>query len=149
EPGAVLTAGRLGLLAAAGLKTVAVGRRPLVGLVATGSELREAGEALSPGQIYESNRAALAPLVLRCGGVPKIFPIVADSPIATRAALELAFAGCDLLVTCGGVSVGELDFIKPAFEQLGGRMEFWKVSLKPGRPFVFGRHGEKFLFGLP
>jgi molybdopterin molybdotransferase len=149
EPGVVVTAGRIALLAAAGRATVSVGRRPMVGLLATGSELREAGETLSPGQIYESNRPALATLVLRCGGIPKIFPIVADSPAATRAALELAFAGCDLLVTCGGVSVGELDFIKPGFEQLGGRLQFWKVALKPGRPFVFGRRGGKFLFGLP
>jgi molybdopterin molybdotransferase len=149
ESGVAVTAGRIALLAASGLATVSVGRRPLVGLLATGSELREAGGALSPGQIYESNRPALAPLVLRCGGVLKIFPIVADSPTATRAALELAFAGCDLLVTCGGVSVGELDFVKQVFEELGGRLQFWKVAIKPGRPFVFGRRGEKFLFGLP
>jgi molybdopterin molybdotransferase len=149
EPGVVITAGRIALLAASGRATVPVGRRPLVGLLATGSELREAGEALAPGQIYESNRPALAPLVRRCGGISKIFPIAADSPVATRAALELAFAECDLLVTCGGVSVGELDFVKPVFEQLGGRLQFWKVAIKPGRPFVFGRRGEKFLFGLP
>lgn len=147
--GAVLNAGHIALLSAVGLATVQAGRRPVVGLLATGSELREAGDALAPGQIYESNRSALAPLVRRCGGVPKVYPIVADSPIATRAALELGFSECDVLVTCGGVSVGELDFIKPAFEQVGGQLQFWKVDLKPGRPFVFGRHGVKFLFGLP
>src|SRR5207244_573587 len=65
------------------------------------------------------------------------------------AALEKAFAEGDAVITCGGVSVGEMDFVKSAFEQLGGKLEFWKVAIKPGRPFVFGRRAEKFLFGLP
>src|SRR5207244_510775 len=65
------------------------------------------------------------------------------------AALEKAFAEGDAVITCGGVSVGEMDFVKSAFEQLGGELAFWKVAIKPGRPFVFGRRAEKFLFGLP
>jgi molybdopterin molybdotransferase len=144
-----LTAGRLGLLAAAGVKDVTVGKRPRVGLMATGTELREAGNTLAPGQIYESNRTALFPLMERAGAVVRIFPLVADSLTATRAAIDQAFRQCDILVTSGGVSVGEMDFIREAFEQAGGRLEFWKVAIKPGRPFVLGRRANQFLFGLP
>jgi molybdopterin molybdotransferase len=149
EPGDTLTAGRINLLAAAGVSEVVVGRRPIVGLLATGSELLEAGQPLAPGKIYESNRAGLAALALDAGAVTKIFPLVPDTPEATRTALETAFKQCDLVVTSGGVSVGEMDFIKSAFEEMDGKLEFWKVSIRPGRPFVFGRHGAKFLFGLP
>jgi molybdopterin molybdotransferase len=151
RPGEVLGAAQMALLAAGGVEQVSVGRRPIVALLATGSELKEAGggSALAPGQIYESNRTALAPLIGGAGGAPKIFPIVHDDAEATRAALSRALAECDLVITCGGVSVGEMDFVKSAFEELGGQLQFWKVAIKPGRPFVFGRHGEKFLFGLP
>jgi molybdopterin molybdotransferase len=120
-----------------------------VALLATGSELKEAGSALAPGQIYESNRTALAPLIACAGGLPKIFPIVPDHAEATRGALSRALTECDLVITCGGVSVGEMDFVKSAFEELGGQLQFWKVAIKPGKPFVFGRHREKLLFGLP
>lgn len=161
DAGQILSAAQIGLLAGLGVADVAAGVRPSVALVATGSELVEpAGESASEvrdsrssslrvGQIYESNRAALAPLVSAAGGIPTIFPIVPDEPEATRAALERAFSRCDIVVTCGGVSVGEMDFVKSAFEQLGGQLEFWKVAIKPGRPFVFGRSKNKFLFGLP
>jgi molybdopterin molybdotransferase len=144
-----LSAGRLGLLAAAGIKDVKVGKRPRVGLMATGTELREAGDILGPGQIYESNRTALLALMERTGGVAQVFPLVADSLAATHAAIDQAFRQCDILITSGGVSVGEMDFVREAFEQAGGRLEFWKVAMKPGRPFVLGRRANQFLFGLP
>ncbi len=147
--GDYLTAGRVCLLAAVGMTEVNVGRRPVVGLLASGSELREAGPALAPGQIYESNRLGLSALVSRAGGIPQIFPLVPDTLAATRDALETAFEKCDAVITSGGVSVGEMDFIKSAFEQMGGKLQFWKVAIRPGRPFVFGRCKEKFLFGLP
>jgi len=147
--GEVLTAGRLSLLAAVGLTGVRVGRQPVVGLLATGSELQEAGEPLAPGHIYESNRVALAALIARAGGLSRTFPLVADNLAATRLALEDACRQCDAVVTTGGVSVGEMDFVKHAFEQIGGELEFWKVAMKPGRPFVFGRCQGKLLFGLP
>ena len=151
EAGSALGAAQIALLAANGLAQVNTGRRPTVALLATGSELREAATVseLAPGQIFESNRAALAPLICAAGGVPKIFPIVPDDADATRTALARAFVDCDVVVTCGGVSVGEMDFVKGAFEELGGHLQFWKVAIKPGRPFVFGRHQDKFLFGLP
>ncbi len=147
--GAELTASRISLLAAAGLGEVRVGRRPVVGLLATGSELLAAGQPLAPGKIYESNRLSLAALVADAGAIPRMFPLIPDPLAVTRAALETACQEGDLVVTSGGVSVGEMDFVKSAFEQMGGALEFWKVAMRPGRPFVFGRHGGKFLFGLP
>ncbi len=148
-PGQVTAAGRLALLAATGVNTVNVGKRPIVGLVATGSELRESGQLLNAGQIYESNRVALGSLCTRAGALPRILPLVKDELNITRSALEQAFEECDIVVTSGGVSVGEMDFIKEAFEASGGSLEFWKVAIKPGRPFVFGRRKGKLLFGLP
>ena len=149
EAGKVLTVGRLSLLAAVGLMRVSVGRQPVVCLLASGSELRDAGQILAPGQIYESNRASLAALVRRAGAIPQVLPLVADTLAATRVALTEAFDQCDAVVTLGGVSVGEMDFIKSAFEEIGGQLQFWKVAIRPGRPFVFGRYRKKFLFGLP
>jgi molybdopterin molybdotransferase len=149
EAGAVLTPGRIGLLAAAGFGRLRVGRQPVVGLLATGSELTEPGQPLAPGHIYESNRTALAALMERVGAVPKVLPLVADVLAGTSEALVNAFNQCDAVVTSGGVSVGETDFLKPAFEQIGGELEFWKVAMKPGRPFVFGRRRGRLLFGLP
>jgi len=147
--GDLLATGAISLLAATGWTEVMVGRRPSVGLLATGSELREPGQALAPGQIYESNRIALAALVRRAGGLPTAFPLVPDALADTRMALTEALARSDLLVTSGGVSVGEMDFLKQAFAEIGGELRFWKVAIKPGRPFVFGRTKDKFLFGLP
>lgn len=147
--GEALNAGAIGLLGALGLSEVKVGRRPRVALLATGSELREPGQALEPGSIYESNRQMLVPLLLSAGAQPIILPLVPDTVPATREALEKALAQADAVITTGGVSVGELDFVKAAFEEIGGKLEFWKVAMKPGKPFVFGRWGEKFLFGLP
>ena len=147
--GEAITIGRVGLLAAAGINSVNVHRRPIVGLLATGTELVEAGQPLPPGKIYESNRAALEPLLIRSGAVARVFPLVPDTLNATCEALKQALDECDAVVTSGGVSVGELDFVKAAFEKLGGVMDFWRVAIKPGKPFVFGRRGEKLLFGLP
>ena len=144
-----LTPGRLGLLAATGVREISVRRRPVVGVLATGSELIEAGTIWSPGKIYESNRVMIGALLSRAGAEARVFPLVPDTLEATRAALTNALTECDAVVTSGGVSVGELDFVKAAFEKQGGSMEFWKVSIRPGKPFVFGRRNGKFLFGLP
>jgi molybdopterin molybdotransferase len=149
EAGEVLSVGRISLLAAAGEARVQVGRRPVVGLLATGSELTEPGQPLGPGLIYESIRPALAALIGRADGVPKAFPLVADALAGTRLALADAFNQCDAVVTSGGVSVGEMDFLKRAFEEIGGQLDFWKLAIKPGRPFVLGRLRAKLLFGLP
>ena len=144
-----LTAGRLALLGAMGIERLTTARRPSLGILSTGNELIGAGAPLGPGQIYESNRAVLASLVRQSGGHPRVFPLVRDTREATQRALETAFAECDAVITSGGVSVGEHDYVKPALELLGGTMEFWKVNVKPGKPFVLGRYRDKLLFGLP
>jgi molybdopterin molybdotransferase len=144
-----LHAAHLALIAATGIAQVQVARQPVIGILGTGDEVVEAGQPLGPGQIYESNRVAIAALVRQAGGVPRPLPLVRDSLDATRMALEQAFAECDAVVTTGGVSVGEHDMVKAAFEAMGGTLEFWKVAMRPGKPFVWGRRGEKFLFGLP
>jgi len=149
QPGERLNAGAVGLLAALGVKDIQAGRQPVIALLATGNELEEPGQPLPKGKVYESNRLALASLLPRSGAVPRIFPLLPDDLSAIRKALQQAFAECDGVVTTGGVSVGEFDLVKKAFEHLGGQMEFWKVAVKPGKPFVFGRWREKLLFGLP
>src|SRR6478736_5005693 len=147
EAGNEITAGLIGLLGATGIETVQAARRPVVGLVATGSELVTAGQMLTPGQIYESNRAMLATLVKQAGGTAKTLPLVRDTLAETQAALATAFQECDIVITSGGVSVGEMDFVKAAFESLGGELQFWQVAMRPGKPFVFGRWKGKYLFG--
>jgi molybdopterin molybdotransferase len=149
ETGDRIGAAQLGLLSAAGVARVKVGRRPRAGILATGSELVEAGERLGPGQIYESNRLMLSEFVQRAGALARSFSLVPDTLGATRRSLEHAFSECDLVITSGGASVGELDFIKQAFADVGGDLEFWRVAMRPGRPFVFGRCRGKLLFGLP
>lgn len=84
-----------------------------------------------------------------CGAEARTYPLVPDTLTRTRNALQRAFAECDAVVTTGGASVGQLDFVKAAFAELGGSQEFWKVAIKPGKPFIFGTLGGKFLFGLP
>lgn len=147
--GARVNAARLALLAAAGCAEIAVRQRPVTGLIATGDELVEAGRPLGSGQIYESNRSALAALCHEAGAYPRIYPLVPDDLNATRAALQSALAACDVVVTSGGVSIGEMDFVKDAFTGLGGELSFWKVAIKPGKPFVLGVWEGKLLFGLP
>ena len=144
-----VTAGGIALLGALGMSEIAVHRRPAVAMLATGNELREAAQPLRAGEIYESNRAALAALLGDAGALPRLFPVIPDALDETREALRRAFDECDVVVTSGGVSVGELDFVKEAFRELGGKVEFWRVAVRPGKPFVFGSLGEKVLCGLP
>jgi molybdopterin molybdotransferase len=143
------TAPMLSQLAAVGIASVRATRRPVVGLLATGNELREPGTPPPPGAIYESNRIGLAALVQQTGAIPKIYPLVPDDLPATKSALEQAFAECDAVITTGGVSVGDADFVKPAFAGIGGELDLWKVAMRPGKPFAFGRWKEKCFFGLP
>lgn len=141
--------GALAVLAATGHTEIRANRRPEIGVLSTGNELIEAGQPLTPGKIYESNRTTLAALLAQSGANVKTFPHVPDDLSGTQAALENAFNQSDGVVTTGGVSVGEYDYVKSAFTRLGGALDFWQVAIRPGKPFVFGRWGDKFLFGLP
>ena len=147
--GEKINAGIIGLLSAVGYKTIEVIRQPRVGLIATGSELIEPQKNLSLGKIYESNRTMLAAMVKQSNALPTVYPIVKDDLKKTVSALKTAFAENDLIITSGGVSVGDHDYIKAAFEQIGGKINFWKVSIKPGKPIMVGQANEKILFGLP
>ena len=140
----------IGLLAATGRGAIPVFRKPKVGVIATGSELREPGEPLRPGEIHESNRWMLASLIRAAASAESIvFPLAPDSLEATQAALQSAFSQCDAVVTSGGASVGDLDYVKEAFQRMGGELAFWKIAMKPGKPFLFGHAQGKPLFGLP
>lgn len=149
DAGRGISSSQLMLLGAVGLISLKVGVRPTIGLLATGSELQEPGAELRRGSIYESNRLGLREFLHSAGAICRTYPIVPDDPEATRRSLAVALGENDLVISSGGVSVGELDFVKSAFEAEGGQLEFWRVNIKPGRPFVFGRCRGKFLFGLP
>lgn len=145
--GTPVTAGRLGLLASLGLAQIDVVQRPRVAILATGDELRHPGEPVGPGQIYSSNTYSLLGLVAEAGAVPIDCGIVADDLEATRAALREA-ASADVLITTGGVSMGEKDWVRVALEAEGARLDFRKVAVKPGKPAAFGAMGTSRLFCL-
>jgi molybdopterin molybdotransferase len=154
--GARLAPQSLGLAASVGAATLTVLRRPRVAVFSTGDELRMPGEPLPPGAIYNSNRFTLRALLEAAGCVVQDLGIVADKLDATRAALRRAAEGNDLIVTCGGVGVGEEDHLKPAV-QAEGRLENWQIAMKPGKPLAFGavrrtgpgEQGQALFIGLP
>ena len=135
--GSRLTPQALGMAASVGAGRLAVAARPRVALFSTGDELAMPGETLRPGAIYNSNRFTLRALVESAGGLCNDLGIVADRLDATRDALRQAAAGNDVIVTCGGVSVGEEDHLKPAVER-EGRLDLWQIAMKPGKPLAFG-----------
>jgi molybdopterin molybdotransferase len=135
--GTRLTPAALGLAASVGAATLTVARRPRVALFSTGDELVMPGEPLKPGAIYNSNRYTLRALLQSFGCEVADLGIVPDQREATRAALREAAAGHDLILTSGGVSVGEEDHIKPAVEA-EGRLTLWQMAIKPGKPLAFG-----------
>ncbi|MGI4900954.1 MAG: molybdopterin molybdotransferase MoeA, partial [Janthinobacterium lividum] len=116
---------------------VSVARRPRVAMLFTGNELTRPGEPLRPGGIYNSNRYTLGALLANAGCDVDDCGIVADNLAATRAALENAAADHDLVLSCGGVSVGEEDHVRPAVEACG-RLDLWRIAVKPGKPLAFG-----------
>ena len=135
--GVRLSAQELGMAASVGAATLRVGRRPRVALFSTGDELAMPGDVLKPGAIYNSNRYTLRGLIETMGGVCEDLGIVPDRLDATRDTLRRAAAGNDLIVTCGGMSVGEEDHMKPAVER-EGRLDLWQIAIKPGKPLAFG-----------
>mgnify|MGYP001029220512 FL=1 len=150
--GTRLTPAELGLAASIGLAQLQVARRPRVALFSTGDELVMPGdvppEQMRPGAIYNSNRFFLRALLLRLGCEVTDFGIVPDQRAATTAALRQAADAHDLILTSGGVSVGEEDHVKPAVESLG-RLDLWQIAMKPGKPFAYGRIGAAHFMGLP
>ncbi|MDO6682339.1 molybdopterin molybdotransferase MoeA [Oceanobacter sp. 5_MG-2023] len=150
----VLAAGRrlraadIGLLASLGIDQVVVRRRVRVAIMATGNELVTPGQSLQAGQIYESNSQVLAALLVRLGCTVIHFGIIADDPQALRQAYQNADSQADLVIASGGVSVGEADFSKQVLDELG-QVGLWKLAIKPGKPFAFGRLPNSWFAGLP
>jgi molybdopterin molybdotransferase len=153
--GTRLTPQALGMAASVGAASLGVARRPRVALFQTGDELAMPGEPLKPGAIYNSNRYTLRGLLQALGCECIDLGIVADTLAATRDALRRAAAGADLVLTCGGVSVGEEDHLRPAVEA-EGRLDLWQIAIKPGKPLAFGQlrrprasDGAAWFIGLP
>ena len=147
-PGQVLSARDIGLAAAMNRPWLAVRRKPRIAILATGDEIVQPGEPLAPGQIVSSNAWALAAFVAANGGVPVNLGIAADDAGALIA-MAGAAAGCDLLVTTGGASVGDHDLVQSALGQAGLQVDFWKIAMRPGKPLMFGTLGATPLLGLP
>jgi molybdopterin molybdotransferase len=148
EAGTTLTPARLGALAAAGVAEVLCARRPRAAVVPTGTELRRPGEALGPGQIYESNGLILAAQLKAAGAEAFVDAAVADDEEAHRLALGRALEA-DLVVTSGGVSVGPHDLVRRVEAELGVEEVFWRVAVKPGKPIAFGVREGTLVFGVP
>ncbi|MGN6799437.1 MAG: molybdopterin molybdotransferase MoeA [Gaiellaceae bacterium] len=146
--GATCGPAQIGALAAVGLATIRCARRPRVVVLATGSELRRPGEPLGPGQIYESNTVMLAAQLRRAGADAEVLGSVADDADATRVALERGL-DADVLLTSGGVSVGEHDLVRGLLAELGVVEVFWRVAVKPGKPVAFSTRETTLVFGLP
>jgi molybdopterin molybdotransferase len=146
--GARITPAAMGMAASVGLATLPVFRRVKVAVFFTGDELVMPGRPLAPGQIYNSNRYTLTGLLRRMDCEIRDYGIVPDNVDATLRTLGDAAGWADVVVTSGGVSVGEEDHVRRAVEQLG-RIKMWKVAMKPGKPFVHGMVGEADFFGLP
>ncbi len=140
--------GEIGLLASQNVERVRVYRRPEVALLSTGDELRALGETVEPGAIVNSNVYVLSDMLRALGAIPVVLPPAPDSLASIEAALRQALAS-DVVITTGGVSVGEYDFVHKAFENVGIKPAFWKVRIKPGKPLAFALHGEKPVIGVP
>ncbi|MEH6604289.1 MAG: gephyrin-like molybdotransferase Glp [Pseudomonadales bacterium] len=138
----------LGVLASVGLAQVKVRRRPKVALISTGDEVIEPGQPLGEGQIFNSNRYTLLGMMAAMGVEAVDYGIIADDAEVTANALRLAATECDLIVTTGGVSVGEEDHVKAQVESMG-ELNLWKLAIKPGKPLAYGRVLDTPILGLP
>ena len=143
-----LTPAKVAVLASLGVGRVSVRRRPLVPILSTGDELVAPGEPLAPGQIHDANTVALAAAVTEAGGEPVVLPRVRDEEAAIERALADAARRADLVVTSGGVSVGQRDYVRTVLER-EGNLDFWRIAVQPGKPLAVGELGGTTVIGLP
>jgi molybdopterin molybdotransferase len=148
EPGAVLDPAAIGVLAALGRPIVRVFQQPRVAILSTGDELADLGARLGPGQIPNSNTYTLSAQVHEAGAVPVSLGIARDARADLEERIQWGLTA-DVLVSSAGVSVGARDFVREVLEKLGAELDFWKVSMRPGKPITFGRLGGRPVFGLP
>ena len=146
--GARLTSRDIPMIATLGVSHVTVVRKPRVAFFSTGDELKPLGQPLAEGQIYDSNRYGIKPLIENFGCEPIDLGIIPDCPETLKATFEQAQSLADVVVTSGGVSVGEADYTKDILEELG-EIGFWKLAIKPGKPFAFGKLSTAWFCGLP
>ena len=146
--GTLLLPAQIGILASLGVGEVSVRRRPRVAFFSTGDELRSVGEPLGEGQIYDSNRYTIYGMLTRLGTEVLDMGVIRDEREAVEEAFARAAEEADAIVTSGGVSVGDADYVAETLER-AGTVGFWKVAMKPGRPIAFGRIGDALFFGLP
>jgi molybdopterin molybdotransferase len=146
--GHVIGAAELGVLASLGLGECQVYRKPRVSFFSTGDELKSIGQVLQKGEIYDSNRYTLYGLLSQCHVDIIDMGVIRDDPQSIRQALISASTSSDVIITSGGVSVGEADYIKGILKEIGN-MDFWKIAMKPGRPLTFGKINNALFFGLP
>ena len=148
HPGQLVRPAELGLIASLGIAGVNVKRRLRVAFFATGDELASIGAPLKEGEVYDSNRYTLHGMLTRLGVVLVDLGVVRDRPQDLENAFKKGSALADVVITTGGVSVGEADFVRELMAKLG-EVLFWKIAMRPGRPMAFGKIGNAFLFGLP
>jgi len=146
--GTLIEPAAVGLLASLGIGEVSVYRKLRVAFFSTGDELKTIGTPLGPGEIYDSNRYTIYGMLERAGCQPIDLGNFVDDPGAIRSAFEAASSQADVIITSGGVSVGEADFIKQMLNEMG-EVLFWKIAMKPGRPMAVGKVGGAYFFGLP
>jgi molybdenum cofactor synthesis domain-containing protein len=148
EPGEVIGAGHLGVLAGIGVGEVVVHPRLRVGVLSTGDELVDAGERLGPGQIRDSNRATLLALVAQEGWQAVDLGLIRDDEAAITEAIQRGAETCDAVLTSGGVSMGDIDLVKVVLDRIG-EMRWMQIAIRPAKPFAFGLVGGTPIFGLP
>ncbi|MEM9449061.1 MAG: gephyrin-like molybdotransferase Glp [Cyanobacteria bacterium P01_E01_bin.6] len=147
--GTVLNAPEIAVLAAAQCSQVTVYRRPVVAILSTGDELVGIDQPLQPGQIVDSNQYALSALIQSYGAIPKAFGIIPDNPDALKTSIESALADADIILSSGGVSVGDYDYVDQILETLGATIHVRSVAVKPGKPLTVASFDSTLYFGLP
>lgn len=146
--GTYLNPSALGILASLGKSEFKVIARPRVAIIATGDEVLDVAESFVKGKLYSANTYSLMSQVKKAGGIPKNLGIASDEPKALRKKIEEGFES-DIIITSGGVSMGDYDLVKSVFENMGAEIKFWKVAIRPGKPVLFGLLNGIPIFGLP